>query len=180
MSDRHWLALCGSLRSTSSNRALLLAAQQLAPAGMNVVLYEGLAGLPPFNPDIEEGEAPLLAGVEALRRAVEEAEALLVACPEYAHGVPGCFKNLLDWLVGSLAFPGKPVALFNAAARAHHAQAQLAETLHTMNARLLLPSPYLVALPNNRLDAAAILSDEALSASLRAALEDVANHLNRS
>jgi NAD(P)H-dependent FMN reductase len=179
MSDRRWLALCGSLRSASSNRALLLAAQQLAPAGVNVVLYEGLAGLPPFNPDIEEGNAPLPPPVGALRRAVGEAEALLVACPEYAHGVPGSFKNLLDWLVGSLEFPNKPVVLFNAAARAHHAQAQLAETLHTMNARLLLPTPYLIALPRNDIDATAILDEPDLSASLRAALADVAMRLTR-
>ena len=61
----------------------------------------------------------------------------MIAAPEYAHGVPGALKNALDWLVASDAFPGKPVALINAAPRAFHAQAALRETLATMAARLV-------------------------------------------
>jgi len=72
----------------------------------------------------------------ALRALVRQCDGLVIAAPEYAHGVPGALKNALDWLVASDAIPGKPIALFNAAPRAFHAQAALRETLATMAARL--------------------------------------------
>ena len=130
------LCLSGSLRQRSSNTAALQAAQALAPTDLELVLYDGLAGLPPFNPDVEAAGLP--PPVRALRAAVGRADALLVACPEYAHGVPGAFKNLLDWLVGDPAFPGKPVALLDTSGRdAHHAREALTDILATMSARVL-------------------------------------------
>ncbi|MEI7037104.1 NADPH-dependent FMN reductase [Fulvimonas yonginensis] len=143
---RRILCLSGSLRRRSANTAVLQATQALAPAGLELVLYQGLAGLPPFDPDEEAVAVPPPA--RALREAVGQADALLIACPEYAHGVPGAFKNLLDWLVGSLEFPGKPVALINTSGRAsHHAQDALAEILSTMSARLLGGACVSVPLP---------------------------------
>jgi NAD(P)H-dependent FMN reductase len=108
----------------------------------------------------------------ALREAVGRADALLIACPEYAHGVPGAFKNLLDWLVGSLEFPGKPVLLLNTAARgSYHAQEALAEILVTMSAQLLAAQPVLVALPGAGCSAAQVLASAERCAELRAALD---------
>ena len=78
--------------------------------------------------------------VAALRRKTETCDGLIVAAPEYAHGVSGVLKNALDWLVGSEAFAGKPTMLINVAPRAFHAQAQLREILATMSARVA-PEP---------------------------------------
>jgi chromate reductase, NAD(P)H dehydrogenase (quinone) len=143
---RRVLCFSGSLRCVSSNTAALLAARELASPALSLTLYEGLGTLPLFNPDDESGDLP--PSVQALREAVGQSDVLLIACPEYAHGVPGAFKNLLDWLVGSLEFPGKPVLLINASARgSHHAQDALCEILRTMSARLLSPEPMPVALP---------------------------------
>src|SRR5207248_2306398 len=105
------LALCGSLRAISYNRKALVAAKRLAPPGMTIELYDALASLPHFNPDDDVDPLPLT--VRDFRAKVGRANGLLIACPEYAHGIPGAFKNLLDWLVSSLEFPGKPVALIN-------------------------------------------------------------------
>lgn len=113
------LAVSGSLRAASSNTALLTAAEPLAPAGVAVSLYTGIGDLPHFNPDVED-ELP--SPVKDWRARVGAADGLLIACPEYARGVPGAFKNALDWLVGGPEFVGKPVALFNASPRASHAQ----------------------------------------------------------
>ncbi|MBE1162576.1 NADPH-dependent FMN reductase [Dyella acidiphila] len=166
---RQVLCLSGSLRRVSSNTAALLAARQLAPASLALRLYEGLGELPLFNPD-DENE-PLPPAVQALREAVGRSDALLIACPEYAHGVPGAFKNLLDWLVGSLEFPGKPVLLLNASARgSHHAQDALCEILRTMSAQLLSPEPLGVALPGAGCSPAQILASEARCLELRTAL----------
>jgi len=131
------VALCGSLRSDSLNRRALLVARAWTPPDCAIALWEGLAGLPPFTPDLDRADEPAPAPVEDFRREVGAADGLLIACPEYAHGIPGAFKNALDWLVGDTAFPGKPVALMNVAPRASHAQAQLREVLTTMSATIV-------------------------------------------
>ena len=173
---RRVLCLCGSLRRVSSNRAALEAARQLAPASLELAMYDGLATLPLFNPDDERD--PLPPSVLALREAVGQADALLIACPEYAHGVPGAFKNLLDWLVGSLEFPGKPVLLLNASARgSYHAQEALAEVLRTMSAELLSTQPFPVALPGAGCTTDQILVSTERCAELRVALGHLAAEL---
>ena len=102
-----------------------------------VLVYRGLAELPPFNPDDDIEERPKPEPVEKLRALIDASDALIIAAPEYAHGVPGALKNALDWLVASETFAGKPVALINASPRAFHAQASLREILSTMAARLV-------------------------------------------
>jgi NAD(P)H-dependent FMN reductase len=131
----HLLALSGSLRAGSFNTGALRALQNLTPEGAAVTLYESISSLPHFNPDVEMSALP--ESVAEFRRQVSAADGLVIACPEYAHGIPGSFKNALDWLVGCEDFPGKPVMLINTAPRASHAQAHLREVLATMSARLV-------------------------------------------
>lgn len=165
----HVLCLCGSLRRVSSNRAALQSALALAPPSLELRLFDQMAELPWFSPDAESD--PLPPPVLALRRAVGRADALLLACPEYAHGIPGAFKNLLDWLVGSLEFPDKPVLLLNASAReSHHAQDALMEVLQTMSARLLSSEPVPVRLPGAGSTTEAVLANANRCKELQAAL----------
>jgi NAD(P)H-dependent FMN reductase len=128
------VAISGSLRARSSNAALLRAAASVAPAGVEFVFYEGMGDLPHFNPDLDaEGSTPP-EPVRRLRELLIRADAILISSPEYAHGVPGSFKNLLDWLVSTGELVGKPVALLNAApAGCEYAQSAILETLRTMN-----------------------------------------------
>lgn len=164
------LAISGSLRSASSNTAVLLTAAALAPRGVEVTLYEGLADLPHFNPDLDTtlDDPRLPAPVRTLRMQVGSADGLLISSPEYAHGVPGSLKNALDWLVGSSEFPGKPVALLSTSARATHAQASLAETLRTMSADLVTDTAFVVSLAGKNLDAA--VEDPEIAKPIREAL----------
>jgi NAD(P)H-dependent FMN reductase len=135
----HVLAVCGSLRSGSSNGALLEAAARMAPPAMHFVFYDGLRTLPHFDPDLDGEDMEPPGQVTHLRRHVSAADALIICSPEYAHGVPGSLKNALDWLVSYPDFVGKPVLLWNASAvGGDHAQASLVETLTTMSARVLL------------------------------------------
>ena len=131
------LAISGSLRKASTNTAALEAISRLAPAGLRISLYRDLATLPQFDPDEDGATGRKLGTVEAFRATVAQSDALIIAAPEYAHGVPGALKNALDWLVASESFAGKPVVLINTAPRAFHAQASLREILSTMAARLL-------------------------------------------
>jgi chromate reductase len=124
------LALSGSLRRDSINSAFCRAAAALAPAGVRVQVYSGLGEIPLFNPDLESSPPP---PVGLLRSAVRDADALLIASPEYAHGISGVMKNALDWLVSHEATVRKPAALVNTSPRAHHAYEALREILTTMS-----------------------------------------------
>jgi NAD(P)H-dependent FMN reductase len=126
------LALCGSLRAASMNRMLLEASARVA-APFRIDIGD-IGALPLFNPDLE---ADLPAPVRALHARLERADALLIASPEYAHGVTGVLKNALDWLVSFPPFVEMPVALFNASPRSVHADAALREILTTMSANLV-------------------------------------------
>jgi NAD(P)H-dependent FMN reductase len=127
------VTLSGSLRAASLNTALLRVVAFLAPAGVAVTAFD-IGTLPLFNPDLE---AELPVAVARLHAAVVAADALIIASPEYAHGVTGAIKNALDWLVGLETFAGTPVAVLNASPRALHADAALRETLVTMSAHIV-------------------------------------------
>jgi chromate reductase len=86
-------------------------AAELAPPGCEIIVWNGLASLPAFTPDLDQPDVSLPPAVVEFCSEIEAAEGLLIACPEYAHGIPGSFKNALDLLVGSTIFPCKPVAL---------------------------------------------------------------------
>ncbi|KLD63857.1 NADPH-dependent FMN reductase [Dyella japonica] len=88
------LGISGSLREASFNTALLHAAKELAPAGMNIVMHR-LHDLPMFNQDVEEQGDP--EAVVAFKDAIERADGLLIACPEYNGGITGVLKNAVDW-----------------------------------------------------------------------------------
>src|SRR5690348_2631035 len=168
-SPKRVLCLCGSLRRVSANRAALEAARELAPASLRLELYSGMGELLLFSPDAEVD--PLPPEVLDLREAVGCVDALLIACPEYAHGIPGAFKNLLDWLVGAVEFSGKPVLLLNTSARgSHHAQEALMEVLRTMSAHLLSAEPLPVRLPGAGCATEAVLASEERCHELQAAL----------
>jgi chromate reductase len=115
---RRVLLISGSLRNRSTNSAVLRTALSVAPEGVVADLYDGLAGLPPFNPDDDVEPRP--PAVADLRRRIREADAVLFSTPEYAGALPGSFKNLLDWTIGddrAGSIYQKPVAWFNASPR---------------------------------------------------------------
>ncbi len=162
------LGISGSLRAASTNTAALRAASLLAPAGCVIELSDAPARLPPFNPDQDGDDLP--PPVASFRAAIAAADGLVIASPEYAHGVSGVLKNALDWLVAGPEFPEKPVALINTSPRATLAQAQLRETLLTMAGRVIDEAGVTLPLLGRDLDAAAIAADPALATPLRAAL----------
>jgi len=162
------LAISGSLRSGSSNTAALRAAMHLSPPGVAVSLFQGIDDLPFFNPDLDGDDVP--EPVAAFRAAIGAADGLMISSPEYARGVAGVMKNALDWLVASLEFPDKPVALVNTSPRAVHALAALTLTLETMSARIVKDASVTLPLLGGAHDERSILADEALAMPLRQAL----------
>jgi chromate reductase, NAD(P)H dehydrogenase (quinone) len=128
------LAISGSLRTASINSAFCRAAAKLAAPPLQVIVFRELGHLPLFNPDLE-ADPP--GAVVAFRNAVGKASALIIASPEYAHGISGVLKNALDWLVSYEGFVDKPIALVNASPRARLAFDALHEVLRTMSANIL-------------------------------------------
>ena len=163
------LALCGSLRKASINRALLRAAARIAAPDADVEVADWLGRLPLFNPDLE-AEEELPRAVQALHMAVAHADAIVIASPEYAHGVSGVIKNTLDWLVSYEPFIHKPVAVLNASPRAHHADDALRETLRTMSAGLVGERSHAVALLGAGLDERAMAASPTVVDAVRDAM----------
>jgi len=135
------LGISGSLRRGSLNSALLRAAAERLPAGTELVEFEGLADVPPYDEDVELEATP--AAVEELREAVRSADAVLIATPEYNHSIPGQLKNALDWAsrpAGKSALNGKPAAAIGASTGmfgAVWAQAELRKVLGAMGGRVV-------------------------------------------
>lgn len=175
MSMIRLLAISGSLRPASSNTTLLRAAAALAPEGVEITLYDGVAALPYFNPDLEEMLPP---PVVDFRARISAADGILISCPEYAHGVPGAFKNALDWLVGGPELIDKPVALFNASPRATYAQESLAETIRTMSGRIVAGASLSLPLLGQRLDVDGIVSHPEMASTIRGAIVAFANAIS--
>ena len=161
------LALCGSLRRASINAALLRAAARLARPEAEVSVPDWLGRLPLFDPDLAH-DLPL--AVQALHLSVANADALLVASPEYAHGVSGTIKNALDWLVSFEPFIHKPVAVINASPRAHHADEALRETLRTMSAGLVGEHSLRLPLLGGGLDEDGMAADPLVDATVAQAI----------
>jgi chromate reductase len=158
------LAISGSLRAGSLNSMLLRAVKRLAPSGINVDMYRGLGALPLFNPDLEALGAP--AEVAALRSRIISSHAVLIASPEYAHGVSSVIKNALDWMVGNESFVDKPVGLLNASPRASIAQTALRETLATMCARIVPAACATVGILGSGLDEDGVVRHVEISAAI--------------
>ncbi|MDQ6828128.1 MAG: NAD(P)H-dependent oxidoreductase [Gemmatimonadota bacterium] len=163
-------AISGSLRPASSNTAIVNAARLVAPAGVDVIVYDGLGSLLHFNPDLDSDGAVLPPPVAELRARIGEADAVLISSPEYAHGVPGTLKNALDWMVSSVEFPGKPVGLINPSVSSVHAHAQLVEILTTMSANFPPGATVRIPILDRSLDANGIAATPALAEAIRAVL----------
>ena len=134
------LGIAGSLRAESLNGRLLRLAAEELPEGGELEIFDGLADIPPYDHDLEDLSAP---AVDRLKAAIAEADAILVATPEYNASIPGALKNALDWVSRPIAespMRGKPVAVIGASTSAFGAvwaQRELKKVLGVMGARVL-------------------------------------------
>jgi chromate reductase len=134
------LGLSGSLRAGSHNARLLRAAAELLPPGAELVEFDGLKAIPPYD---EDDEAAGHEAVHALRAAMHSADAVLISTPEYNHSLPGQLKNALDWISRPLAespVKGKPAAVIGASTGlfgAVWAQAEGRKVLSALGARVI-------------------------------------------
>lgn len=164
------LAICGSLRASSSNFLLLKGLASLAPSEVSISFFDGLAQLPHFNPDLDNETPPM--EVVSFRKLLAQVEGLIISSPEYAHGVPGSLKNGLDWIVSSGELVEKPVLLIHASTEGgQRVQSQLAEILKTMSAEVQLGPPLFTGKARKAFDENGRVADPEVAEGLRRALE---------
>lgn len=175
----HVLAVSGSLRKDSYNGMLLRAAAELAPAEVELEIYEDLAAVPPYDADLD-GRPP--DPVLDLRQRLAGANAILIATPEYNSSIPGQLKNALDW--ASRPFPenalrGRTVAVVGASTGPYGAvwaQAELRKVLGRIGARVV-ESGVAVTHARERFDATGRLADPGLRARLAELLSELASEV---
>lgn len=157
------LGVSGSLRAASTNRGLLRAAQELAPSVVQIEIFD-LRAIPPYDGDVEAAGDP--EPVAAWKSAIREADALLIATPEYNRGVPGVLKNAIDWASRPALAPpvaGKLVGIMGASSGmggTANAQRQVREALAFPRARVLEDPKVLVTSSYEKFDAEGRLVDE--------------------
>ena len=176
------LGFAGSLRRASYNRALLRAAQEQAPTGMTIQVFD-LIGVPLYNGDVEaQGDPP---GVAALKAAIAAADAVLFVTPEYNHGVPAVTKNAVDWASrppNDAALSGKPVGIIGASpgmTGSARGQSQLRQAFEFTNSYCLPQPELLVFRAHEKFDADGRLTDEATGRYLGRYLEAFAAWVRR-
>jgi NAD(P)H-dependent FMN reductase len=176
------LMISGSLRSGSTNTALLATARAVAPAHVSAVLYDGLARLPHFNPDDDVDERPQVTAVAELRAQIGAANAVLFSTPEYAGGLPGSFKNLLDWTVGGGETYGKPVAWVNASGPAAptgaaDAHASLRKVLAYTGAEVVEAACARIPVLRAQIGADGLVDDASIRERIGDVLDEIALHV---
>jgi len=169
------LAISGSLRAGSHNTDLLQAAAAVAPDGVDVLLYDGLKEIPPYDADDDvPGDQPI--GVQRFKEALDSADGILIATPEYNSSIPGVLKNALDWASRPLVespVRNKPAAVLSSSTGMFGgvwAAAETRKVLSALGARTL-EDTVAVAVADQRLEDGV---DGALLAELRTVVDALA------
>jgi len=173
------LLVSGSLRSGSTNSAVVRTAHAVAPRGVITTIYVDLGALPHFNPDDDVDGEPLAPVPARLRAQLDVADAVLFSTPEYAGALPGSFKNLLDWTVGG-GTHDKPVGWVNASASptgAAHAHASLRTVLTYTGTDIVADACAHIPVPRNRIGSDGLVADGAVRERLAGVLASLAEHV---
>lgn len=127
-------ALCGSTRKNSANLQLLKAIAWLSSDHLEIEIYDQLASLPHFNPDIDNETPPV--AIAALREKIKAADGVLICTPEYVFSLPGSLKNLIEWMVSTTVFSHKPTAIVTASGLGEKAHESLQLIMKTIEAKM--------------------------------------------
>jgi chromate reductase, NAD(P)H dehydrogenase (quinone) len=169
--------ISGSLRTGSSNHAILRFFEKMAPSGLEYIIYDGLARLPHFDPDIDNN--PLPAEISALRKQLAEADGIIICTPEYAYGAPGSLKNALDWTVSSGSLVDKPLALITASTGGENAHAALVLILGALSANVLKEATLLISFIRSKMDKDGNIIDMETAQSLTKVFDRLLNAINQ-
>lgn len=159
------LAICGSTRRVSANVQIIKAIEAMAGDAWELSLYPHLAKLPFFNQDVTDAETPEV--VLEFRKAIAEADAVLICTPEYVFSLPGILKNALEWCVSTTVFSDKPSMLITASSSGEKAHESLVLVMKTLGVKTSDELCLLISGVKSKLDAEGHITDEALQQRLK-------------
>jgi chromate reductase len=156
------LGFAGSLRQGSFNRATLRTAQELAPEGMHIDIFD-IAPIPLYNEDVRQQGFP--PSVEDFRARIKAADGLLIVTPEYNYSIPGVLKNAIDWASRppEQPFDGKPIGLMGAAGGAFgtaRSQYHLRQCFVFLNGLVMTRPEVMIPAAHTKFDASGKLTDQ--------------------
>ena len=180
-----FLLVSGSVRSGSSNTAALRTALTVLPEGVEGKLYDGIAGLPHFNPDDDAEGAVVPEAVAEMRREIAAADALVICTPEYAGAMPAVLKNLLEWTIGDAGTYRKPIGWINVSGPAAptggaDAHDSLRKVLRYAHADLVEAACVRVPLERSAVGPDGVVTDPEARAGIARALDELARHVRES
>lgn len=149
------LAISGSTKFSSTNGLYLSAISELLGKDFEVTIFDSIGNLPHFNPDSDLENPPK--SVQNLRLAMHEANGIVISTPEYAMGLPGSLKNLIDWTVSSASFAGKPVLALVASTQGEKAYQSIIDILTVLEAKI---SPQLIPFAKAKINNDAEITDQ--------------------
>lgn len=127
------LAITGSTRNNSSNYKILKFISENIKSEFDVEIFEDLAGIPHFNPDLDTENPP--EQIVSFRNKINEADGIVICTPEYVFSLPGSLKNALEWCVSTTIFSNKTTGLITASASGEMAHDQLSLIMKTLEAK---------------------------------------------
>ncbi|MBB6239220.1 NAD(P)H-dependent FMN reductase [Pedobacter sp. AK013] len=156
------LAISGSTKAVSTNALYITAISRLLGEDFEVASFPSIADIPHFNPDLDQENPPH--AIEALRSSIRLADGIIISTPEYAMGLPGSLKNLLDWTVSSASFSKKPVLALVASTQGEKAYQSIIDILTVIEAKV---SPLLISFAKAKITSEAVIIENETLATLK-------------
>lgn len=160
------LAISGSTKAVSTNALYITAISRILGGDFELTGFSSIADIPHFNPDLDQENPPNV--VEALRLTVQKADGIIISTPEYAMGLPGSLKNLLDWTVSSASFSGKSVLALVASTQGEKAYQSIIDILTVIEARV---SPQLISFAKAKINNQATVTDQETLTALKSTVD---------
>ncbi|TCD14782.1 NAD(P)H-dependent oxidoreductase [Pedobacter psychrodurus] len=160
------LTISGSTKAVSTNALYITAISRLLGRDFEAINFSSIADIPHFNPDLDQENPPK--AIEELRLVLQKADGIIISTPEYAMGLPGSLKNLLDWTVSSASFSGKPVLALVASTQGEKAYQSIIDILTVIEARV---SPQLISFAKAKINNEAAITDDETLAALKSTVD---------
>jgi chromate reductase len=167
------VAISGSTKVLSTNALYITAAGQLLGKDFEITNFPSISDLPHFNPDLDLENPPKL--INELRSAIQQANGIIISTPEYAMGLPGSLKNLLDWTVSSASFSGKPVLALVASTQGEKAYQSIIDVLTVLEAKAF---PQLISFAKAKISTVAIITDNETLTKLKSTIQSFVATMN--
>ncbi len=170
------LAISGSTRINSNNEAILKAISEIYRDKIEVNIYDGIAKLPHFNPDIKDDKVEQ--SVIDFRKQIDESDGVIICTPEYVFSIPGSLKNAIEWTVSTVVFSEKPVALITASTSGEKAHEELYLIMKTLSMKVNNDTRVLISGPKKKIDRSGKIIDEKTLTDVKKAVDSFINLMN--